>query len=34
MCGVFDVYVCVVYVCGECLFREGVNGFVCLSVCV
>ena len=26
---------CVVYVCGECLFGEGVNGFlsVCLCVC-
>jgi len=32
-CGVFDVCVCVVYVCGEYLFGEGVNGF-CVFVCV
>jgi len=34
VCGVFDVCVCVVYVCGEILFREVVKVFVCLSVCV
>ena len=27
-----DVFVCVVYVCGESLFGEGVNG-VCVFVC-